>query len=143
MPAAKSAISLLALLLMANCISSCSPAPRASLSMDPVQEATSPQGAISVTVPGHTPLTQPPVTFSHQTHAAMNCEMCHHEVSGDSMICCNPDCHATRGTSDDWHSFRQAYHARKGPSCMNCHLEEKEYGTNKNVPTACGECHKE
>lgn len=141
MPAVKSAMSLLTLLLMATWISSCSPAPQASLRLDPVQETTAPQKAIFVTVPGSDPLTQPPVTFSHQDHSKMSCELCHHAVSGNSLSCCVPECHVTRGTFSEWHSYYRAFHAMEGPSCLNCHVEEQEHGQNKDVPTECKECH--
>ncbi len=93
--------------------------------------------------------TLPPVTVSHQAHAALDCKACHHtgREDGKSMACTRAGCHdlATapssdgKGTITDPRYFRNAFHG-PGNSCFACHAEAQRTGKPAG-PTACKDCH--
>ncbi len=93
--------------------------------------------------------TMPPVTVSHQAHAALDCKSCHHtgREDGKSMSCTRAGCHDLaaapssdgKGTVTDPRHFRNAFHG-PGNSCFSCHAEAQKAG-KPGGPTACKDCH--
>lgn len=107
-----------------------------------VQAKPAPKGSIQVELPGTAPRTQPSVPFVHSYHDQMQCDYCHHmePVNGD-YSCCVEGCHTNRTSKEGGQSYWAAFHAQEGGSCMNCHIEERAYGKNKDVPVECSGCH--
>jgi hypothetical protein len=91
---------------------------------------------------------QAPVSFSHKSHAALECAACHHTWDGKGAIggCMDKGCHdlAEAVTPQEKKSpafFYNAFHARGSQiSCVGCHGELKKAG-QPTGPTGCQECH--
>ncbi len=103
----------------------------------------------AITLPAEVRPTLPPVSVSHQAHAALDCKACHHtgRVDGKSMSCTQAGCHDLvtapssdgKGTITEPRYFRNAFH---GPnhSCFACHSSAQTAGRPAG-PTACKDCH--
>lgn len=92
-------------------------------------------------------LQRPPVTFSHEKHAAMykDCVQCHHDYEykaskkgnvwgGDGQTC--SQCHKLEPV-DGKSGLRTAFHE----NCTGCHRALTKEGKDKTGPVTCGECH--
>lgn len=87
---------------------------------------------------------EPPVAFSHRSHAASECRACHHTWSGNGPVprCSAKGCHdlfsaSTPQESRSIRSFERAFHA----ACIDCHMALKNQAQRTGGIT-CGDCHK-
>ena len=104
-------------------------------------EAQPPDDRIVVGVPATMERTMPRVVFSHDQHREMECSLCHHAGPAGTFSCSASGCHTKPAPRSDALSCYAAFHADSGPSCLNCHTEEKTHGHNQDVPLHCASCH--
>lgn len=68
------------------------------------------------------------VVFNHDTHATVDCAICHHEVDGveNYAKCSTAGCHNALGTTEKGvDSYYRIAHDRKlDNSCLGCHVKE-------------------
>ncbi len=88
------------------------------------------------------------VTFNHNTHESVDCEICHHVADSEGSVyvsCAVDGCHNVMGTKDkSVHSYYQAIH-KKGTekSCVGCHtMAIAENPDLKDSLNGCKSCHK-
>lgn len=114
----------------------------------PVHHPLAQRNRTHLILPDSVELTLPEVMrFSHQAHANIECEACHHtgRVDGVSMSCTSQGCHDSsvqydaQGEDVGSRYYRVAFHGPY-PSCYACHTMEQDMG-NPAGPLACKDCH--
>jgi hypothetical protein len=74
--------------------------------------------------------TKAPVAFSHKTHEAQKCDVCHHKGEPGKEQACTA-CHSAKAEGKKL-DLKEAFHKH----CRDCHK------AGKKGPTACNDCHK-
>ncbi|WP_027361502.1 cytochrome c3 family protein [Halodesulfovibrio aestuarii] len=117
----------------------------AAICLAAAQEA--PKDPVIIGAPAGAKIKKPKVAFPHATHAALQCEACHHMLKQNPEVysCSSEGCHdlATPTSSEERKSiayFRNAFHANSKASCNGCHKSRKKEGKSAG-PTACKGCH--
>lgn len=87
-------------------------------------------------------LTSKPVTFNHDTHASVDCAVCHHEVNGVENYgkCGDAGCHDAFGPKEKGKNsyYRLAHDKKMENSCISCHT--KVAGQDKDKKKALTGC---
>lgn len=78
------------------------------------------------------------VTFSHEVHADLQCNDCHHMFEGSGSIDSCRMCHMDRDPDyrAEATSFYYAWHGRSEVSCFGCHYARK-YRHEEHGPIKC------